>query len=106
MYATKIKDDIVKYMDEGPSGAAEESKMTPEHKKNMIEITNYLENSANSKATIIGLTNKDIITKLNVVPLKIGTTKATTRGNLGMLLHDYYYDSPGDAKAFAIKIQK
>ena len=72
----------------------------------MVKIKNYLGNGANTKATIIGLTNKETLTNLNFVPIKIGTTKATTRAELVAMLHDYYYDRPGDAKAFAIRIKK
>jgi len=96
-----IKIDVVK------SEAAEEpaekpKKKTKEHSDNLAVIVKYFGNGSNTKAIIIGLTNNEILTKLNAVPIKTDLTKATPRGELVDMLYSHFSDYPEDAKAFII----
>ena len=52
------------------------------------------------------MTNNEIITKLNVIPINTDTTKATSRRDMVDMLYNHYSDYPEDAKAFVVKIKK
>ena len=65
----------------------------------MDKIHKYFEIKYNTKAIIIGLTNNEIFTKLNVIPNK------KSRRDLVSMLNKHYSDYQEDAEAFAIKIK-